>query len=236
MKRIIAIITAFILICILLTGIYELPSFGNKDNPSNNETMKYYIENVVLDTGAINIVTGIILDYRAFDTFVEASVLFTSASIVIMLLKGGSKGYFKDAEFKGIILKEISAIVIPLIQIFGLYVIFFGHLGPGGGFSGGTILGASLILIQLAFKKDKINDKAYNVFLRLLSGAAILYGVMKGYSFIAGGSHLPWWKPSLGTPGDILSGGYILPLNIIVGIIVSITMYFFYMLFDRGDV
>lgn len=48
---------------------------------------EYYVENSVKDTGATNIVSGIILDYRAFDTFVESSVLFTSAVIVIILLK-----------------------------------------------------------------------------------------------------------------------------------------------------
>ncbi|WMJ80188.1 hypothetical protein RBU49_15390 [Clostridium sp. MB40-C1] len=87
MKKIIAFILSTCLIGILLLGVNDLPRFGSENNPANNEVSKYYIENSVKDTGATNIVTGIILDYRAFDTFVEASVLFTAAVIVIILLK-----------------------------------------------------------------------------------------------------------------------------------------------------
>ena len=38
----------------------------------------------------------------------------------------------------------------------------------------------------------------------------------------------------LGTPGAILSSGFILPLNICVGLIVMCTMYAFYTLFRKG--
>jgi len=39
----------------------------------------------------------------------------------------------------------------PFIQLFGLYVIAHGHYSPGGGFQGGVILGASFILLAIAF-------------------------------------------------------------------------------------
>lgn len=42
-------------------------------------------------------------------------------------------------------------IMIPFIQLFGLYVIAHGHLSPGGGFQGGVVLGASFILMAIAF-------------------------------------------------------------------------------------
>ncbi|MCY6372052.1 hydrogen gas-evolving membrane-bound hydrogenase subunit E [Clostridium ganghwense] len=87
MKKLIAFIISMSLITILLLGVNELPRFGDINNPANNEVAKYYIENTTKDTGATNIVTGIILDYRAFDTFVEASVLFTASITVIILLK-----------------------------------------------------------------------------------------------------------------------------------------------------
>jgi len=41
--------------------------------------------------------------------------------------------------------------MIPFIQLFGLYVIAHGHLSPGGGFQGGVVLGASFILMAIAF-------------------------------------------------------------------------------------
>ena len=48
----------------------------------------------------------------------------------------------------------ISSIVTPFIMLFGLYVIFHGHYSPGGGFQGGTMLAASVIIIRLALGSE----------------------------------------------------------------------------------
>jgi multicomponent Na+:H+ antiporter subunit B len=45
----------------------------------------------------------------------------------------------------------ISVIVTPFIMLFALYIIFHGHYSPGGGFQGGTMLAAGIILIRLVF-------------------------------------------------------------------------------------
>ena len=51
----------------------------------------------------------------------------------------------------GLIVKTTCRLVIPFIQIFALYVIAHGHYSPGGGFQGGVIMGASLVLYAIAF-------------------------------------------------------------------------------------
>ncbi|RJX34889.1 MAG: sodium:proton antiporter [Desulfarculus sp.] len=48
------------------------------------------------------------------------------------------------------IVELASRLLIPLIQIFALYVVAHGHYSPGGGFQGGVILGASLILLAIS--------------------------------------------------------------------------------------
>lgn len=138
---------------------------------------------------------------------------------------------------KSVILKEISKVVIPFIQIFGVYVIFHGHLSPGGGFAGGTIIGASFILYRIVFGMEYAQKKfKYKSLMPILCFSIMLYGILKGYSFVTGGSHLNLPQPPLGTPGDILSGGFLLPLNILVGTIVAIVIYFLYSLFDKGEI
>ncbi|MEE3367912.1 MAG: MnhB domain-containing protein [Planctomycetota bacterium] len=47
------------------------------------------------------------------------------------------------------IVRSASRLLIPLMQLFGLYILFFGQYGPGGGFAGGVILGTSLLLAIL---------------------------------------------------------------------------------------
>lgn len=87
MQKIISIALTLIIISILLVGVNELPSFGKEDNPANNYVAHKYIEDTTEDTGGLNIVTGIILDYRAFDTFGEATVLFAGIIAVLIVLK-----------------------------------------------------------------------------------------------------------------------------------------------------
>jgi multicomponent Na+:H+ antiporter subunit B len=50
-----------------------------------------------------------------------------------------------------LIIKTSVRLMVPFIQLFGLYVIVHGHYSPGGGFQGGVILGASFILLALAY-------------------------------------------------------------------------------------
>ncbi len=48
----------------------------------------------------------------------------------------------------------ISSIVAPFILLFGMYIIVHGHYSPGGGFQGGTMLAASVILLRLVLGSE----------------------------------------------------------------------------------
>lgn len=65
--KVISVLFVFTLIGILLYMVSYLPPVGNAANPDNNEVATKYIEDAMKDTGAVNIVTGMILDYRAFE-------------------------------------------------------------------------------------------------------------------------------------------------------------------------
>ena len=144
------------LVAMLLIAVSYLPSYGHPENPANNEVARRYIESGLEETGAVNIVTGMILDYRAFDTLGESHVLFIAICTVLILLRKDKKkdDNGKDVEESDriyepkndVILQTAARVLVPPIIIFGIYVILGGHLGPGGGFSGGAIIGAVLIL------------------------------------------------------------------------------------------
>lgn len=233
------------LITILLVAVSYLPPVGNADNPVNNEVSQKYIEDGMQDTGAVNIVAGMILDYRAFDTFGESNVLFIATCTVLILLRNDKKKGKSTAEAEerresyyepkaDSILQKITFILFPIIVIFGIYDILNGHLSPGGGFSGGAIIGAGLILYLNAYGFEKtekfFTEKTYKW---ISFGALSFYCLAKSYSFFTGANHLNSIV-SPGIPGSILSGGLILPLNICVGLVVACTMYAFYALFRKG--
>jgi multicomponent Na+:H+ antiporter subunit B len=57
-----------------------------------------------------------------------------------------------------IIVKNIARWVKMLIFLFGIYIIIFGHLTPGGGFAGGVILACSYILLMLARGREATEE------------------------------------------------------------------------------
>ena len=81
-------------------------------------------------------------------------------------------------------------------------------------------------------------EKAAKVFTPKLIRAVTIaslsfYCLAKSYSFFTGANHIESII-SPGTPGNIISSGLILPLNICVGLVVACTMYAFYTLFRKG--
>ena len=209
----------------------SLPAFGDPEAPAMNEVSRRYVEQGVEETGAVNLVAGLILDYRAFDTFGESVILFAAAASVVMLSR-------REEERKRTypvdpVLRQTGRVILPAILMFGIYVIVNGHLSPGGGFSGGTVLGCGLILCSLVLGWERTDRLLAPRRLACCSSAALLlYGGLKGVSFFAGANGLGWELPR-GRPGALLSGGLILPLNLCVGVIVACTMYTMYRTFSR---
>ena len=247
--RVTAVVICLGIIWMLLQTAAYLPPFGNPDNPANNEVSRRYIEQGMQETGAVNIVAGMILDYRAFDTLGESNVLFIAACSVLILLRIYSEKHGGDAVAQleaeaddrmyepknDLILQRIASFLVPLILLFGVYIIMNGHISPGGGFSGGAVMGAGLILYLNAFGFRKTERFFTFKTFKVVSLCALsFYAVSKAYSFFTGANHLSSFI-SPGTPGRLFSAGLIPYLNIAVGLVVCCTMYAFYTLFRKGD-
>ncbi|NLM09263.1 MAG: hypothetical protein GX213_00445 [Clostridiaceae bacterium] len=75
----------------MLLAVAELPPYGMPDNPIHNSVSERYINEALEETGALNMVTSIVLDYRAYDTMFETIVLFTAALAVVITLKTSAR-------------------------------------------------------------------------------------------------------------------------------------------------
>lgn len=244
--RIVCLVMMCLLLAALLFSAINLPGIGQASNQDNNEVGERYIESGIEETGAVNFVAGMILDYRAFDTFGESNVLFVATICVTVMLRIDRKktgvpteeeenDRFYEPEHDTILQKS-ARIIVPVIIVFGIYVVLNGHISPGGGFSGGAILGAGFILYLNAFGfKATERFMNANTIKWITFGALMVYCLAKSYSFFTGANGLESHIP-LGTPGAILSSGLILILNICVGMVVACTMYSFYALVRRGRI
>ena len=246
--RVLCVVITVVFISVMMRVVIDLPMFGDPNSLTNNEVGQRYLEQGIEETGAINFVAGMILDYRAFDTFGESNVLFMAVIAVLMLLQRDKKNTSAaedqemaedevfDSQDSKLILKKGAKCLAPVVILYGIYVVLNGHLSPGGGFSGGSIIGAGLILYSAANGQKKMQTFFTIKTLTRISVACLLtYCGCKSYSFFTGANHVGWEIPK-GTPGAILSSGFILPLNICVGLVVACTMYGFYALFTKGEV
>lgn len=235
-----AAILCAVLFTVLTLTAANLPAYGDPTAPTDNEVARRYVENGTEETGAVNTVAGMILDYRAFDTLGESFVLFTAMCAVTILLATGRKKRALPVEddvtnyFGDPIVKTVSKFIIPVILVFGVYILLNGHLSPGGGFSGGAILASALIIFAMVWGEERAHATIRVGIVKGITLCALgFYACSKTYSFFTGANHLHSII-SPGVPGCILSAGLILPLNVAVGFVVCCTMYSFYMYFRRG--
>ncbi|MBQ8072421.1 MAG: hypothetical protein IJ231_01520 [Clostridia bacterium] len=240
--RILSVCAALLIILLMLWGVMDLPVFGKEKDPLTQVVSARYLSAGLQEGGATNLVANMILDYRAFDTLGESNVLFASACAVLLLLRKSqnqairpSSAVDSDSFVRDPILQFGARILFPLLLLYGLYIVFNGHLGPGGGFSGGAVMGSALILYRCAYGAEETAPFfSSRTFQAVTCSALCFYALSKAYSFFTGANGLPSFI-STGTPGSILSAGLILPLNIAVGLIVCSTMYAFFCLFEKGE-
>jgi len=126
-----------------------------------------------------------------------------------------------------IIVKTISSWVKVLIVLFGIYIILFGHLTPGGGFAGGVILASSYVLLMLAFGGDFVKkDLPLSLVSKLDCLGAFMFIMIAILGLVFGGTFfLNFLVEKYGQPLHLLSAGTIPFSNIAIGLKVGASLF-----------
>ncbi len=119
-----------------------------------------------------------------------------------------------------VIVRTIVRGLLPALLAFGVYIVTYGHLTPGGGFQGGMIIVGTVMSFYLAygynivrqFREEDLDltehigalGYLFTGLLGVFAGTLFLTNVIRG-----------------GEPGSLLSGGIILVLNFVVGLKVA---------------
>ena len=155
--KLLALISVVITGWLLLSAVGDFPDWGDPNSPANSYRLsQHFVTETFHETAVPNMVTAVLADYRGYDTMFETVVIFTAGIAIISILRRftnddadsvSEQAYEKRPD---LIVDTTCRLMIPIIQLFALYVIAHGHHSPGGGFQGGVIFGASFILIALS--------------------------------------------------------------------------------------
>ncbi len=222
---------------LLFLGISDLPQWGDPYSPVNTKVSGYYVESAYEDTKVPNLVTAVLADYRAFDTMFETCVVFIAVLGIFMLLKKDDNeddvSSVEEPSNDSLIIRVASRFMVPFIQLFGLYVVAHGHYSPGGGFQGGVILGASLILLAMAYDMDYV--KRFLSIKKMIIFAAVGVLIFAGWGLIPvflGHNYLDYsaWSQLLPGVDPIMARSHsMLVVEIGVAMTVMCGMYGIYM-------
>lgn len=141
----------------LIWASQDLPEFGAADSPVQTHPItEVYLQDSQEDIGIPNTVTAVLASYRGLDTLGELVVILTAGIGVLALLgpltrkeEAPPRAMVALADYR--VLRVVSGLLIPFILLFGLYVLFHGDYGAGGGFQAGVIFASGFVLYGLVF-------------------------------------------------------------------------------------
>ncbi len=133
-----------------------LPTIGDHNTPANSYISQHYITHAYEDTHAYNIVTAVLADYRGFDTLFETCVMFLSGVTAMMVLSTKEKVGKKIKNnievvntFESDVMDSSFRLIVPIVLIYGIYVLIHGEISLGGGFQAGALIACAYMLERI---------------------------------------------------------------------------------------
>ncbi len=173
------------------------------------------------EQGVANAVTTVVVYFRGFDTLGEIAVLFI-ASLGIGVMLSSPQKVDEEKRESSFVLRIGARLLSPIILLFGVYIVTFGHLSVGGGFQGGVIIASAMLLMLVSSNSFRVSHDIVEIFETL---AGISYVVIGLIGLVVLDTFLGNFLPhSLSQLGLLLSGGIVPIIYIIIGIKVGSEM------------
>jgi len=118
------------------------------------------------------------------------------------------------------IVKNTASVVTAFVMMYGIYVTVTGHITPGGGFAGGVIIMAGVVLLVLSHGGDPLRELTAEGECHVLEGVGAMAFLLVAVIGLFGGAFFANWLGT-GKPMELLSGGTILISNLAIGLKVA---------------
>lgn len=208
MRRIAAVIMLIVVITVPFIAFDVLPVIGDPESAPNTHVSDYYIEHAIDECNSPNMVTAVIVDYRAFDTMFETTVMFLAGIAVVLILANRprkripSAGSYKRSmtvtgrAIYNTVNKDVMISAIePVILVYAIYVLFHGEVSLGGGFQAGALIGMTYLLDTMAVRREKPLFRLNKFQSGAIAGLGpLIYAVTGIVSIIGGGLYLEYNK------------------------------------------
>ncbi len=184
------------------------------------------VEAVLQDSGVPNVVSGIILRNRLYDTIFEV-IVFTIAIMGANFLLANERPLSQVYQFtdrSSILLARLGATITALV---GIELAIRGHLSPGGGFGAGVAGGTAIGLIAMTSSPESMQAIYQRWHVATWEKVSVLVFIILSVITLAG-VELPH-----GELGELFSGGIVPILNILVAIKVALGSWAVVLIFMR---
>lgn len=225
-RRAVALIGLAVLGGLAAWAVTGLPDFGHPRGPYAGVAVDLTLN----ERHVTNTVVGVGFDLRAIDTLGEELILFAAAlgSTLLLRTQRGDDVVKEAAEEADAArprvsgsLRALGAVLVGPVLVVGVYIVAHGQLTPGGGFQGGVILAAALLLVYAAgqvLAVERLRPVDVVEVAEAVGAAAFALVAIGGLVFAAAAMEN---FLGFGTRGSLLSGGTIPLLNVAVGVEVA---------------
>ncbi|MBP2370160.1 MnhB domain-containing protein [Pseudonocardia parietis] len=142
-------------------------------------------------------------------------------------------GACPDTRERTLVLEAAARLLFPTVLVFSVFLLFEGHYGPGGGFSGGLVAGLAFVLRHIAGGDDNILASRFGIRPPVLVGAGLIIAVLTGLAPVLWGEAVlssTKWRISFGDFGylDIVTsllidvGVYLLIIGVVLDLLRSL--------------
>jgi len=139
LPRVVLVMGLGLFLLIALEAVWKVPEGGG---------LTAATDALLPESGVGNPVTAVLLNFRAYDTWLEMGVILLG--LLAIFAVGGIKLHpMHSKATKDPLLKQAILFFIPILFLFGAFLLYFGKSGPGGAFQAAVLWGAIGILLHL---------------------------------------------------------------------------------------